>query len=69
MSDQTQSSTKELIRSAALRLLEREGPEGVSMRRVAKQVGITPMAIYHHFRNRDALLVAVTDGEFDSVVS
>ena len=35
------------------------------MRRVAGKVGITPMAIYHHFPNRDALLEAITAGEFD----
>ena len=34
------------------------------MRRVAEAVGITPMAIYHHFPNRDSLLNSVTDREF-----
>lgn len=34
------------------------------MRKVAKKVGITPMAIYHHFSDRDALLADVTDREF-----
>jgi AcrR family transcriptional regulator len=34
------------------------------MRRVAQAVGITPMAIYHHFPNREALLHFITDREF-----
>ncbi len=51
----------------ALRLLERDGPEAVTMRQVAKSVGITPMAIYHHFPNREALLKTVTDAEFDKL--
>jgi AcrR family transcriptional regulator len=34
------------------------------MRRVAEAVGITPMAIYHHFPNREALLDSITDREF-----
>jgi AcrR family transcriptional regulator len=34
------------------------------MRRVAKAVGITAMAIYHHFPNREALLQTITDREF-----
>jgi AcrR family transcriptional regulator len=34
------------------------------MRRVAEGVGITPMAIYHHFPNREALLNTITDREF-----
>ena len=34
------------------------------MRKVALAVGITPMAIYHHFPNRSALLQTITDREF-----
>jgi AcrR family transcriptional regulator len=52
------------IRRAALRLLERDGPEAVTMRRVARAIGVTPMAIYHHFETREALLRDVVDGEF-----
>src|SRR5215475_15950337 len=59
------SSTSERISQAALALLEAEGPDAVSMRRVAQVVGITPMAIYHHFPNRDALLNFVVDREFE----
>lgn len=57
-------STVEKISEVALKLLEEGGPEAVTMRVVAQAVGITPMAIYHHFPNREALLQAVTDGEF-----
>jgi AcrR family transcriptional regulator len=56
--------TVERISEAALDLLEKEGPEAVSMRRVASSAGITPMAIYYHFSNRDALLKALTEKEF-----
>jgi AcrR family transcriptional regulator len=35
--------------------------DAVSMRRVAASAGITPMAIYRHFADRDALLRAVSD--------
>jgi AcrR family transcriptional regulator len=69
MATEVEPTTKELIRAEALRLLEREGPQGVSMRKVAKRVGITPMAIYHHFPNRQALLLAVTDGEFERLAA
>lgn len=34
------------------------------MRRLARSIGITPMAIYHHFDTREALLRHVVDGEF-----
>ena len=58
-------TTADAIREAALRILETEGPEAVSLRRVATAVGITPMAIYHHFPSREALLHDVCDAEFD----
>jgi AcrR family transcriptional regulator len=59
-----QQTTAEHIAQAALEILESEGPEAVSMRRVAGAVGITPMAIYHHFPGREALLTYITDREF-----
>jgi AcrR family transcriptional regulator len=58
------TTTAQQIYQCALRILEAEGPQAVSMRRVAKDVGITPMAIYHHFPSREALLNAVVDSEF-----
>jgi AcrR family transcriptional regulator len=57
-------TTSNKIAAAAVRILEKEGPAAVSMRRVARAVGITPMAIYHHFPNREELLKSVTDTEF-----
>jgi AcrR family transcriptional regulator len=58
--------TEERIAQTTLDILEKEGTEAVSMRRVANSVGITPMAIYHYFPNREALLRSVVDKEFDS---
>ena len=61
-------TTAEQIAQVALEILESEGAEAVSMRRVASAVGITPMAIYHHFPNREALLNYITDGEFSKLL-
>ena len=58
------NKTADRIARVALDILETEGPEAVSMRRIARAVGITPMAIYHHFPNRGALLNTITDREF-----
>lgn len=58
------SSTAEDIQRVALKLLEKSGAEAVSMRRVAAAVGVTPMALYHHFKNRRALLDAIVAAEF-----
>jgi AcrR family transcriptional regulator len=59
----------ERVAETALRILEEEGPEKVSMRRIAREVGITPMAIYHYYPDREALLKSVTDAEFGKLLS
>lgn len=65
MKKPAQQTTVEKISEVALELLQNRGPEAVTMRVVAQAVGITPMAIYHHFPSREALLQTVTDREFD----
>lgn len=44
--------------------MDREGADAVTMRRVAKAVGITPMALYRHFADRDGLLNALAEAGF-----
>lgn len=61
--------TSEKIYAAALRLLEREGSDAVTMRRVAEAVGITPMAVYRHYPNRDGLLNVLADGGFTDLAN
>ncbi len=58
------ATTAQKIAGAARRLLDKEGAEGVTMRRVATAVGITPMALYRHYPNRDGLLNALADAGF-----
>jgi AcrR family transcriptional regulator len=55
--------TRDRIFKAAKRLFDEKGLEGVSLRSVAKKIGITPMAIYRHFEDKQALVDAlVLDG-------
>jgi AcrR family transcriptional regulator len=60
-------TTQQKILAAARSLFEREGASAVSMRRVAEAVGLTPMAIYRHFSNREALLKRISDDAFTEV--
>ncbi len=56
------------IAVAALRLIDRDGLEALSMRRLGEALGVEAMALYHHFPSRTALLDAVTErlvGEID----
>jgi len=55
-------TTTRIIR-ATRRLFDEGGLETLSLRSVAKKVGITPMAIYRHFESKEALVDAlVLDG-------
>jgi AcrR family transcriptional regulator len=63
------SSTATRITLAGRRLLDEEGAEAVTMRRVAKAVGVTAMAIYRHYPNRNALLNAVADEGFKQLAA
>ena len=63
----TRESTADRILRCARALFERDGVQGVTMRRVADAAGVTPMAIYRHFRNREALLKRIGDDSFDAL--
>jgi AcrR family transcriptional regulator len=56
--------TKDRILDEALIELERSGVDGFSLRAVGSAVGITPMAIYRHFRDKSHLLEAVGEHAF-----
>jgi AcrR family transcriptional regulator len=63
----TGSDTAARLRGAARAILVAEGAAAVSIRRVATAVGVTPMATYRHYANREALLNAVADEEFTAL--
>ena len=50
---------------AALDILERDGPAALTLRGLARVVAVSPMAPYHHFADRAALLAAVAAAGFD----
>jgi len=52
-------STKQRLLSHALEELEREGMASFSLRSVSAAAGLTPMAVYRHFSNKQELLEAV----------
>ena len=57
------------IATAARRLLDKEGTEAVTMRRVAQAIGVTPMAIYRHYPDRVSLLNALADEGFEELAA
>ena len=51
--------SRDRIFSAAKKVLEQEGIPGLSMRRIAEESGMSPMSLYRHFADKDALLNAL----------
>jgi AcrR family transcriptional regulator len=49
---------------AGLALLAEQGPEQLSLRAVARRVGVSAMAPYRHFEDREALLAALAEQGF-----
>lgn len=49
------------IVAVALRIAEAEGPDAVSMRRIAKELGVGTMSLYHHVPTKDDLLDLMHD--------
>jgi len=56
---QREPLSRERILQTALRIVDEEGLEGLSMRRIASDLNATPMALYNHVPNKDALLAGV----------
>jgi len=48
--------TREWVVDAALAIADRDGIDAVTLRRLAETLGVTPMALYHHIRDKDHLL-------------
>ncbi len=53
--------TRERVLAAALELVDRDGIEGLSMRRLAAALGRDPMTVYRHSPNKAALLDGVAE--------
>jgi AcrR family transcriptional regulator len=59
--------TRRAILDAALQLTAETGLAALSLRQVAKEVGIVPTAFYRHFDSIDALGLALVDESFASL--
>lgn len=57
----------ERIVDAAARVADRSGLDGVSMRTVARELGVEAMSLYHHVANKEALLDALADWIFTRI--
>ena len=53
--------TADAVLEAGRQLVERNGVEGLTMRRLAERVGVAPNSLYSHFPDKSALLDAILD--------
>lgn len=53
--------TQDLIVETALAVIDHDGLEALSMRRLGADLGVEAMSLYNHFASKEALLQAVTD--------
>jgi TetR/AcrR family transcriptional regulator, tetracycline repressor protein len=59
--------TPRTVVEVALTLAESGGLEALTIRRLAKELGVTPMALYWHFRGKDELLDGMAARIFEEV--
>lgn len=59
--------TRDRILEAAREMFVEHGYEATTMRAIAKRVGHTPTAIYHHFRSKEALFAELASEDFRSL--
>ena len=54
---------------AAITLVRKYGPDQLSLRAVSAEIGVSPSASYHHFRDKDALVSAIKNVLFDRLAT
>jgi AcrR family transcriptional regulator len=60
--------SREQLTATALRLADEEGIGALSMRRIAAELDVGTMSLYHYVRTKDELLTLVTDAVMGEVV-
>jgi AcrR family transcriptional regulator len=64
--ERDRAATRRKILEAARRMFVQQGYEGTTMRAIAARIGYTPTAIYHHFKDKDALVAELSAMDFQA---
>jgi len=62
--DYHHGNLRQSLLDASVRLLDSEGMDALSLRRLAEEVGVSRQAPYHHFHDKQALLAAIGEQGF-----
>lgn len=60
--------TRDDIAAAALRIVDAEGFDALSMRRLASELDVGTMSLYHYIHNKDELLLLLSDAVMGEIV-
>ena len=50
---------EEALMKSAIKLIRKNGPDNLSLRAVASELGVSPSAAYHYFPDKDALITGI----------
>jgi len=56
--------TREEIKNTARQLMAEKGAAGLSIRAIAREMGMTASALYHYFSNLNGLITALIEDAF-----
>ncbi len=59
--------TREAVLRAAVALADDKGVGSLTMRKLAEQLGVEAMSLYHHVANKDAILDGMVDAVFGEI--
>lgn len=57
------SAAQTRILDAALKLISEHGAAGTSLQMIADAIGVTKAAVYHQFKTKEAIIIALTERE------
>jgi AcrR family transcriptional regulator len=63
LNDTPRSAAQRRIMAATLDLIAEHGVSGTSLQMIADAIGVTKAAVYHQFRTKDDIVIAVTADE------
>jgi len=67
--EREKAETRKLILEAARTMFAREGYEATTMRGIANRIGYTATAIYHHFADKNALMLELCTLDFRALAA
>ncbi|MGE5460514.1 MAG: TetR/AcrR family transcriptional regulator C-terminal domain-containing protein [Solirubrobacterales bacterium] len=59
--------SRERVVAAALRIVDRDGLKGLTMRALGRELGVDPMAVYHWVPRKNALLDLIVEAVFREI--